>query len=341
MTKRSELAPERHPQRELFICEIGDTFFKSDVGSMEHPIFAVSSDKDVRPREYQHGSTTLVVEPGPHGLATILDKDILIFAISKLMEAKNAGEPISRQISFTAYDYLVFTNRQTSGMGYENLKKSLARLDGTRLRTNIKTGGEEQWEAFGLIDGAKIRRSDKSGRVIEWGITLSEWLFRAVENTEILTLHPDYFRLRKPMERRIYELARKHCGRQPQWKIRVELLHLKTGSVGPVRQLRYWLKELIKTDHLPDYSMEYDPDRDMVIFHKRPEANLDGPSAVIPSISVDGFDAAKAAAPGWDIYRLEQEWRAWASTSGKQAIKNADRAFVGFCKKWFEQRGRP
>ncbi|MCA9184408.1 MAG: replication initiator protein A [Pirellulaceae bacterium] len=28
----------------------------------------------------------------------------------------------------------------------------------------------------------------------------------------MLTLHRDYFRLRKPLERRVYEIARKHCG---------------------------------------------------------------------------------------------------------------------------------
>jgi plasmid replication initiation protein len=35
--------------------------------------------------------------------------------------------------------------------------------------------------------------------------------------------------MRKPLERRIYELARKHCGRQDQWRVSVEVLHRKSG----------------------------------------------------------------------------------------------------------------
>src|SRR3546814_14372419 len=49
-------------------------------------------------------------------------------------------------------------------------------------------------------------------------VTHSDWLFKMVEGRSVLTLHRDYFRLRKPLERRIYELARKHCGAQEKWR---------------------------------------------------------------------------------------------------------------------------
>ena len=58
-------------------------------------------------------------------------------------------------------------------------------------------------------------------------VVLSEWLYQSVLADEVLTLNKDYFRLRKPIERRLYEIARKHCGRQKQWKIGLELLHKK------------------------------------------------------------------------------------------------------------------
>ncbi len=45
-------------------------------------------------------------------------------------------------------------------------------------------------------------------------VKLSDWVFQAIQHKEVLTLHRDYFRLRKPLERRIYEIARKHCGLQ-------------------------------------------------------------------------------------------------------------------------------
>lgn len=55
--------------------------------------------------------------------------------------------------------------------------------------------------------------------MIELEVTLSEWLYNSVIGEEILSIDHDYFRLRKPIERRIYEIARKHCGKQKKWYI--------------------------------------------------------------------------------------------------------------------------
>jgi plasmid replication initiation protein len=112
-------------------------------------------------------------------------------------------------LQLKAYDLLVSTNRNTDGRGYQQLKGALDRLSGTRIRTNIKTGDLEVTEGFGLIDSWKIIRKTASGRMTELRVTLSDWVFNAVAAREILTLSRDYFRLRKPVERRLYELARK------------------------------------------------------------------------------------------------------------------------------------
>jgi hypothetical protein len=53
------------------------------------------------------------------------------------------------------------------------------------------------------------------------------------------------------------------------------------------------------------------------------------------------YEEARDIAPGWDIYHLEGEWKVWMSDGGLDAPKNPDRAFLGFCRKWFEKRGRP
>jgi hypothetical protein len=39
-------------------------------------------------------------------------------------------------------------------------------------------------------------------------IRLPDWVFNPTRAKEVLTLHRDYFQLRKPLERRMYELAR-------------------------------------------------------------------------------------------------------------------------------------
>jgi plasmid replication initiation protein len=341
ISKDAHLLPDRHQQQELFICEIADTVLKGDMASMEHPIFSMSKKPDMKVREYQSGNITLTVEPSVRGIATIYDKDILIYAISKLMQAKNDGRPIMRHVSFTAYDFLIFSNRMTNGNAYEALKDAMSRLDGTRLRTNIKTGGVEKFEAFGLIDGARIKRSSDDGKVTEWGVTLSEWLFKAIEAQEVLTLHQDYFRLKKPIERRVYEIARKHCGNQDNWSISVEKLHSKSGSQSPMKQFRYLLKNLIASDHLPDYRIEFDQERDKVTFYnRRNEAEVAEQQARL-RLSSGVYDQVRRVAPGWDPYVLEQRWRSWMIEGGMDAPDNPDKAFIGFCRSYFKRHGRP
>ena len=90
-------------------------------------------------------------------------------------------------------------------------------------------------------------------------VTLSDWLYRAVLSKSVLTLNRDYFLLRKPLERRIYELARKHCGRQAQWRVSVETLCKKSGSNSPRRVFRAMLREIVAAGHLPDYRLEEEP----------------------------------------------------------------------------------
>ena len=57
----------------------------------------------------------------------------------------------------------------------------------------------------------------------------------------------------------------------------------------------------------------------------------------VPPLNSATYEAAREVAPGWDVYHLEQEWRDWIV----EAPRDADAAFIGFCRKWFEKRGRP
>lgn len=339
--REKHLLPVRHPQGELFLCDLGDVPLKDDAASMEHPIFALSTQPDTKERHYQHGDNSVTISPSMRGMATIYDKDILIFAISQIMEAKNSGLPYSKDVAFNAKDFLRFANRMTNGQAYQGLKDSLVRLRGTVIQTNIVTGGVEQSDTFGLIDKSRVRRKLRDGTVTDWSITLSDWLFNAIEANEVLTLHPDYFRLRKPLERRVYEIARKHCGNQASWKVSVDILKKKTGSSTPMFKFRQLLGPLMSADHLPDYSVRYEGDRnEYVVFTRRGKETLPSPSLDLIRLDSETFEAARRQAPGWDVYHLESEWRAWLYKSGKRP-KDADKAFLGFCRRWFENKGYP
>ena len=342
MTKRaiSALLPDRHPQGDLFICDILDAAPKGDMSSMEHPVFSLATRPDRRPRHYERGDSWLKINPSQYGLATVHDRDILIYVISQCMAALNTGRKVDRRLRFKAYDMLVATNRQTSGQGYRLLQDALRRLQGTQIETNIRQGGKEYFRVFGIIESAEIVRQSRDGRMEEVEVVLSDWVFDAIENNHVLTLSRRYFRLRKPLERRLYEIARKHCGRQGQWKIRLETLREKCGSASSSKEFNRLLRTIIADDlaedHMPDYSYAIDGNA-VLIRPKRERRSRTGFEASF-HLDADTYEAARAAAPGWDVYHLEAQWREWIALK-RITPKHPDRHFLAFCKQRGPERG--
>lgn len=73
-------------------------------------------------------------------------------------------------------------------------------------------------------------------------VTLPNWLYRALHERKVLKISSDYFRIRKAIDRRIYEIARKHCGSQSEFNISLEKLYLKTGSTANKSGFKRMLK---------------------------------------------------------------------------------------------------
>lgn len=327
--ERAGLLPDHHPTADFFVCDIFDAAPKDDMGSMEHPMFSLSTRPDRRILSYEHNGVDIQVTPSVRGLATIHDKDVLIYCISQLMAALNAGRAISRTLHLKAHDLLVATNRETSGDGYKRLRDALERLAGTRITTNFETGGQEVTTGFGLIESWQIVRKTRGGRMVSVAVTLSDWLFRAVMSKSVLTLSRDYFRLRKPLERRIYELARKHCGRQAEWTVSVETLLKKSGSASPRRVFRKMLRDMIAADLLPDYRIEEEPG-DLIRFVRR-DAVLE--PGVEPLLSPEALEQARALRPGADVYALQADWLAHWRARGAIKLRAPDKAFLGWLSK--------
>src|SRR5690242_4391114 len=85
------LLSNRHPTRDFFVADILDWALKDDRHSMEHPIFSLSKNPDRRVKTYEHNGNSVTVKPGADGLATIWDKDVLIYLVSQLVEGLNRG----------------------------------------------------------------------------------------------------------------------------------------------------------------------------------------------------------------------------------------------------------
>lgn len=272
--KPHTLLPVRHVNQDFFLADIFDCTMKDDGTSMEAPIFSLSTKPDLSiwRWESKDGKRSIEVYPSVKGRATQFDKDVLIFVISQMTEAlnRNRADAKNRTVRFVVYSYLVSTNKPTGGNQYGRLEVALDRLAGTRIKTNIRTGGQGIKENFGIIERWKIKeKSPDDERMIAVEVTLSEWLFNAVQAKEVLTIDSDYFRLRKPLERRLYELARKHCGSQLSWKIGLELLCDKCGSHSSLRDFRRQLVSIIDAQTLPVYLVTYSRETDQVAFLNR------------------------------------------------------------------------
>ncbi|QIE43961.1 replication initiator protein A (plasmid) [Rhodobacteraceae bacterium SC52] len=319
---------------DFFVCDIPSALPKDDMASMEHPVFSLSTRPDRRVLRYDHGAVSVEITPSVKGLATIHDKDILIFCISQLVAAMNAGRAVSRKLELTAHDLLIATRRETSGDSYRRLRDAFERLSGTRIVTNIPTGETVTTSGFGLIEEWSIVRRTASGRMVSVSVTLSDWLFRAVLSRTVLTLAPGYFELRKPLERRVYELARKHCGRQARWQVSMKVLCAKSGSASPLRVFRKMIRDMAAADLLPDYQLDV-VEGDLVIVTPR-AAVID--EAEAPRLPEGTLEAARAVAPGWDIYALEADWRSYWVITGRPHLRSPGKAFVAYCAKRASQK---
>lgn len=348
-----KLLPDRHPQPDFFICDVADAVLKDLMPTMEHPFYALSKKPETAVRRYEQNGHWLEVIPSVKGQATIYDKDILIYAVSQIMHKVNRGEKVDRRLRFSPHELLIFINRGTGGKDYNAFVEALERLMGTVIKTNITThsdgsavalGEEEDIGLFHLVEKAHVRRKKGApdGRILWAEIQISEWIFNSIRRKKVLTLHRDYFRLRKPIERRIYEIARKFCGAQPAHRVGLDNLLKRTGARMPLKRFRHVIRDLARHDHLPDYSVRFDEADDNVIFVNRGSivagevVETGKPAPVVP-LRPATYDRAREAAPGWDVYVLEQDWRSWMV----EAPRNPDAAFIGFCRKVFERRGRP
>ena len=196
-TAKNGLVKIRHPNRDFFLADLFDYALKDDGASMEAPIFTLSTKPDLSIWQWasKDGNKSAKVTPSVLGRATQHDKDVLIDVVSQLTEALNRGrdDAQNRTVRFTVYDFLVSTNRGVGGDDYRRLQETFERLAGTRITTDIKTGGERVKEGFGVIDAWRIiEKSQTDERMIAVEITLSRWLYNAVQAREVLTIHPDY-----------------------------------------------------------------------------------------------------------------------------------------------------
>jgi plasmid replication initiation protein len=233
---------------------------KNERSVMVYNFFALTKEKRTEPLRYQDGKVTIEVKGTDAGIATIYDKEFLIYIASLMVDKMNRGEPVSPVFSFSGHDFFRVCHVSSGGKSYDRISGALERLQGTQIKTNIETGGEGTDEWFSWLKSAKAeyRKNAKGEKVLKRiTVELCDWLYRAIlKDNRMLTYDPAYFDL-PPLEKRLYEMARAHCGNQPGFKINMEKLRLRVGAETDLRQFRYKLAKIAeKKSPLPEYGFK-------------------------------------------------------------------------------------
>lgn len=241
-----------------FVVATGEASPRDQRDLMERPFFSLAKTPRTKPILYKTADVEVQVFGLPeHGMATIWDADVLIWAASQIVAAENHGFATSRFFRFTPYHLLRAIGRATGNRQYLLLKAALARLQSTVIATTIRNGTHWRRRQFSWINEWE-EMTTRTGRVEGMEFVLPEWFYNSVvDRSLVLSIDPAYFRLTGGIERWLYRVARKHAGRQPEgWVFEVSHLHRKSGSLARPSDFALDLRRIAVRQPLPGYRLE-------------------------------------------------------------------------------------
>src|SRR5229473_303285 len=224
-------APRQSERTRLdpFVVIGGDASPRDQRDLMERPFFSLSKSPRTKPILYRANDVEVQVFGMPdHGMATIWDADVLIWAASQIVRAENLGLATSRFFRFTPYQLLRGVGRPTGNQQYRLLKAALARLQSTVIATTIRNGEHWRRRQFSWINEWE-EMSTRAGRVEGMEFVLPGWFYR---------------------------VARKHAGRQRHgWVFEFAHLHAKSGSLARVSDFALDIRRIAARQRLPGYRL--------------------------------------------------------------------------------------
>lgn len=249
--------PSEREQLDLFRAIPGELAARDAQDLMAYPFFSLAKSHRTTPIDFKAGAITIRVEAvAEHGMATIWDADVLIWAASQIVEARDRGAKPSRLMAATPYEILLFVGRGTSIRDYQRLKAALDRLQSTTVATSIRQPTQKRMHRFSWINEWK-ETADASGRPLGIELIVPDWFFSAVmDDALVLTIDRAYFDLTGGLERWLYRLVRKHAGRQSGgWSFDLKHLHAKSGVLSRYTNFACELRALVARQPLPGYRL--------------------------------------------------------------------------------------
>lgn len=248
-------------QRELFQLDSPMTGeIRGERSLMAFPFFALSKNAWMKPLSYSTPSVTIEVRPSARGVATIYDKEIVLYIASLMAIKIDEGMDVSQDFTFTAHDLFSVTGSNHSARSYTRLADALERLQGTQIRTDIEAGGEGEEGFFSWLSEARLHyvRSSTTGerRLKAVKVRLCDWLYRAIlRDRQVLDYASTYFQL-GPIERRIYEVARSTCIDGEPLEVDLKAFRLQIGFQNQIANFRAAMRQIVAANAIPDYLLE-------------------------------------------------------------------------------------
>lgn len=218
--------------------------------------FALSAG-ETRSIRFEHGDKFIEIKPGPAGLPTIRDMDVLLYCASSLAPLVKEGHlkvwTLNRmRVNIKAF--LAFSRRGTGGTRNAELIQSLDRLSGSVLSTNIPNSNDPDEKAVTPFLSYDLERND-AGSIESVLVTFPKnKIYRLMSSPSLgIELHPGYFSLR-PLQRVVYLLAKANCGTECPWTVSTGELHRLTGASSPLRKFKLAIQEM-SADSLPEFTL--------------------------------------------------------------------------------------
>ena len=245
-------------QLDLFRALPGDLAPRDAQDLMAYPFFSLAKTHRIRPIDFRMNEIAIRVEAVPeHGMATIWDADVLIWAASQIVEARDA-----RSCRIVAPDGR-HTVRDpdlhrpgTSARDYHRLKAALDRLQSTTVATSLRRSTERRLHRFSWIN-EWTERADAHGRPDGIDLIVPDWFYRAVlDDALVLTIDRAYFGLTGGLERWLYRIVRKHAGHQQVgWHFEFRHLFAKSATLSPFKRFAFELRDIARRQPLPGYRL--------------------------------------------------------------------------------------
>jgi plasmid replication initiation protein len=355
-------------QFDLFVPFVTDIPLRDQRETMERPFFSLAKRKRLKPIEYTSPNGEVFVNVYPNaefGMATIWDADILIWAASVLSSLRNQGQNnLPRTLNFQPYDLLKTICRQTGGREYQLLREALGRLQATTIVTNIRVRKGKKHRQFSWIESWTDLVDDDTQQSRGMSLTLSDWFYEGVlMDGGILAISPNYFSITGGRERWLYRVARKHAGGAGErgFAIPLPTLFAKSGAEGTYRRFKFEMLAIVKANDLPDYELaveEISGQESSLRMFRRDGRAMPKPSdktnkddiapksaaiegrrqpslfSVVPVLSEETLEKARARHRGWDIYALKAEFDAWLADDPKRMPHDYQTAFLGFAQRF-------